>query len=92
MNVALSAIRQRHADMQRRLDEQDEAEFSLAAAEAIDDVPALLAEVDRLGAQIQRAQHAHDGLVNLLADGNTITAADLSHLFDALFPKWSETS
>lgn len=50
------------------------------------------AEVVRLGKQVQAAQHAHDGLVNLLADGHTITAADLSHLFDALIPKWSETS
>jgi uncharacterized coiled-coil DUF342 family protein len=50
------------------------------------------AEVVQLGKQVQQAQQAHDGLVNLLADGKTITAADLSHLFDALFPKWSETS
>lgn len=50
------------------------------------------AEVVRLGKQVQQAQHAHDGLVNLLADGKTIAASDLSHLFDALFPKWSETS
>lgn len=61
-------------------------------AHARQDVADLLAEVDRLGNQVQQAQHAHDGLVNLLADGNAITAADLSHLFDALFPKWSETS
>lgn len=55
MSIDLDAIRGRHAAMQRHYDDGDEAEFSLAAAEAIDDVPTLLAEIERL--QHRRGEH-----------------------------------
>lgn len=46
----IEAIRGRHTTMQGHFDAQDEGEFSIAATEALDDVPALLAEIERLTA------------------------------------------
>lgn len=48
--IDLAAIRERHADIQRAYDDGDGAEMEVAAAMALDDVPALLAEVERLSA------------------------------------------
>ncbi len=48
MSIDVDAIRRRHAEMQRHYDAQDEGEFSLAATEALDDVPALLGEIEHL--------------------------------------------
>lgn len=56
MAIDLDAIRRRHGDLMRHYDDGDEAEFSLAAVVAIDDVPALLAEVQRLTAELDETR------------------------------------
>lgn len=56
------------------------------------------AEVVRLGRQVEAAQHAHDELLRREVEHSGsgreghLNADDLRPLFDALFPKWSETS
>ena len=54
MSIDLAAIRQRLDDMQRHYDQQDEAEFSLAATESLEanDLRDLLDEVAALRARL----------------------------------------